>query len=79
MIVVQRYADHMAAEFDRAVLEANGIQALIVTDDAGGMLPLPSLGVIRLMVHADDAERALAALAGGPEDQEEDGAASPEA
>jgi hypothetical protein len=43
------------------------------------MLPLPSLGVIRLMVHADDAERALAALAGRPEDQEEDGTASPEA
>ena len=63
MVVVQRYADHMAAEFDRAVLEANGIQGLIVTDDAGGMLPLPTLGVIRLMVHEDDAERALAALA----------------
>lgn len=58
----------MAAEFDRAVLEANGIQALIVTDDAGGMLPLPRLGVIRLMVQDADVERAVAALALEPDD-----------
>jgi hypothetical protein len=69
----------MAAEFDRAVLEANGIQALIVTDDAGGMLPLPSLGVIRLMVQADDAERAIAALALGPDDHDPDETGAPDA
>jgi hypothetical protein len=62
------YHNITEAALDQAVLEATGIDAVISTDNAGGMLPLPFSGVIRLMVAEEDAEAALEVLDSSPED-----------
>ena len=66
LIPVGRYHNIAEATLDLAVLEATGIDAVISTDNAGGMLPLPFAGVIRLMVAEEDAEAALEAVAQRP-------------
>ncbi|MEK6688336.1 MAG: hypothetical protein AABZ01_07750 [Gemmatimonadota bacterium] len=63
-----RYHNLTEAALDQAVLEATGIDAVISTDNAGGMMPLPFAGVIRLMVAEENAEAALEALDGSPDD-----------
>ena len=68
LVPVGRYQNTMEAALDRAVLSASGIEAVISTDNAGGMLPLPFAGVIRLMVAEEDAEAAFEALDSSPED-----------
>jgi Putative prokaryotic signal transducing protein len=67
-VIIRRYADPVQAEVDRAVLEAHGIEARVLRDDAGGMLPSLHLGVdVRLIVRWEDAVRALAVLDEGEE------------
>ena len=68
LVPVGRYQNTMEAALDRAVLSASGIEAVISTDNAGGMMPLPFAGVIRLMVAEEVAEAALEALDSSPED-----------
>jgi len=68
LVPVGRYQNTMEAALDRAVLSASGIEAVISTDNAGGIMPLPFAGVIRLMVAEEDAEAALEALDSSPED-----------
>jgi len=58
--VVRRYLSDVAAEVDRAMLDANGIDALVTRDDAGGMIP--QLREYRLLVPWDQAVEALALL-----------------
>ncbi len=61
-VVIRRYADALQAQLDLAVLTSSGIEATLVRDDAGGMLPaLPGLD-IRLVVAWRDAVEALAIL-----------------
>lgn len=62
LVVVARYRDLMEAEYDRTRLEAAGIGVLLSHDDAGGMLPLPGAGVIRLAVPPGQADEARAIL-----------------
>ena len=64
LIAIKAYASRMEADLAKAVLEANGIDAVVNGDDAGGMRPgLGSLQRIRLLVAAPNAPDALALLA----------------
>jgi hypothetical protein len=54
------------ARLAEAVLDANGIDSIIVGDNAAGMLPyLNALHPIRLAVKEEDVEDAIALLEGG--------------
>ena len=67
-VAIRRYADAFVAELDRAVLEANDIEARVIRDDAGGMIPSLQLTVaVRLLVRMEDSVRALALLEGSDE------------
>lgn len=58
-VTVRKYMVEHEADLARAVLEAHGIEALILRDNAGGMLPsLQPLFQIRLVVRREDAEEA---------------------
>ena len=39
LVVIRRYSSDFEAQLARAILEANGIAAVVLHDDAGGMLP----------------------------------------
>lgn len=60
-VQIARYRYRHEAEMRRALLEDEGIDAVVVGDDAGGMYPgvFPA-GSIRLVVGPDDADRARA-------------------
>jgi hypothetical protein len=54
------------ADLARAILAANGIEASLLRDDAGGMLPAMSLmSEIRVVVAPEDAEAAREILEAG--------------
>lgn len=54
-----RYPSEMDAIFARTLLESEGIEAMIMKDDAGGMEPQFQLTQgVRLMVRAEDLEKA---------------------
>ena len=55
-VVVGTYQVEHEAELARAILEAHDVRAVILRDNAGGMLPsLQTLFKIRLVVAPDDA------------------------
>jgi hypothetical protein len=63
MVIVREYINEMEALVARSVLEAHGIPAVVLRDDAGGMLP--SLHLIypaRLAVRRADSAEALRVL-----------------
>jgi hypothetical protein len=61
---VKAYSTRWEADLAKAVLESNGISAVVVGDDAGGSDPwLGSAQRIRVLVHADDAALARRLLA----------------
>ena len=62
-VEVARYRYRHEAEMRRSLLEDEGIDAVVVGDDAGGMYPIFQTGTIRLVVGPDDVERARAILA----------------
>lgn len=63
LFVIRTFANDLDARLAETVLEANGIEAIIVGDNAYGMLPtLNSLHPIRLMVQESDVETALALI-----------------
>ena len=59
MVVLKTYTSRAQAELAQGILQATGIDALVSSDDAGGMQPWlqQALGV-RLLVHHEDALRA---------------------
>ena len=59
MVVLKTYTSRAEAELAQGILQANGIDALVSSDDAGGMQPWlqQALGV-RLFVRHEDALRA---------------------
>jgi len=62
-VVVRRFMTEAEADLARAILAANGIEAAVLRDDAGGMLPAMSLlSEIRLVVAPEDAEAAREVL-----------------
>ena len=77
MRVIREYLNEYEAQIARSVLEANDIPAVVLRDNAGGMLPVMQfLYPVRLAVRIADATRALgildssfnAAADGGDED-----------
>jgi hypothetical protein len=63
MAVIRKFPNEIEAILARTVLEANNIDADVLRDDAGGMLPaLHVMFPVRLVVRAVDAERAIAIL-----------------
>ncbi len=88
-VVVATFPNRVVAEMAAAFLDGEGIEAWVAADDAGGAYPvLQSVMGVRLLVAAEDEERAreiLAALQAGSgdgkdflnsdgEDQEDEGA-----
>ncbi|HTC23582.1 MAG TPA: DUF2007 domain-containing protein [Gemmatimonadales bacterium] len=65
-VIVRRFMNEPDADLARAILAANGIEARILRDDAGGMLPAMSLmSELRLVVAAEDADAAVEILGAG--------------
>jgi hypothetical protein len=62
-VVVATYQDRGEAEVTKAHLAANGIDATIVDEVAGGMLPVDGEAGVTVLVHADDAQQARVILA----------------
>ncbi len=63
MVVIRQYLNEMEALVARSVLEANDVPAVVLRDDAGGMLPaMHLLYPVRLAVRVQDASEALRIL-----------------
>ena len=78
--IVRTFPNDVEAELARAVLEAHGIDSVIIRDSAGGMMPwLNTLHPVRLAVRPEDAELAERLLdgdgGGGPDGGQEASAA----
>lgn len=76
-VVVEKFTSRMEAELAAGLLEAEGIQAFVSADDAGGAYPqLQYLRGVELIVFPEDEERAREILAewrqGQPLEDEED-------
>ena len=66
LYIIRTFARDTDARLAEAVLDANGIDSIIVGDNAGGWLNyLDSLHPIRLAVKEADVEAAIALLDGG--------------
>lgn len=55
-VVVATYPDRGEAEVTRAHLASSGIEAFIVDEVEGGMLPVDGEAGVTVLVHAQDAE-----------------------
>ncbi len=63
MTIIREYINEMEALVARSVLEAHGIPAVVLRDDAGGMLPVMHLLYpVRLAVRSADSQQALRLL-----------------
>jgi Putative prokaryotic signal transducing protein len=62
-VVVATYPDLGEAEVTKAHLAANGIEAFIVDEIEGGMLPVDGESGVTVLVQAQDAELARQVLA----------------
>ena len=63
MQVIREYINEMEALIARSILEAHEIPAIVLRDDAGGMLPsMHLLWPVRLAVRNTDAAEALRIL-----------------
>ena len=63
LFVIRTFATDVDARLAEAVLDANGIESIVVSDNAFGMMPyLNALHPIRLMVQEADVEAALALI-----------------
>lgn len=61
--VVRSFPNSVEAEFARAVLESNGIESMLLRDNAAGMLPfLDVLHPVRLVVRRTDVDTAIRLL-----------------
>ena len=64
-VVVSTFSDRQTAEAAVSLLQSEGLEAAISSDDAGGELPNLDLGGIRVLVSAADEEFARALLTQG--------------
>ena len=56
IVVLRKYANELDARLDATILEANGIVAEVLADNAGGALPSMALVFpVRLLVRGEDA------------------------
>lgn len=59
MIIIREYADEIEAQIAQSVLDANGVPAVVLRDNGGGMLPsMQFVFPIRLAVREEDADLA---------------------
>jgi hypothetical protein len=66
LFVIRTFSRDVDARLAEAVLEAHGIDSMIIGDNAAGMLPyLNTLHPIRLAVRESDVEEAMALLDDG--------------
>ena len=63
LVVVSTFPSMADAQIAKGVLDDAAIESLIRSDNAGGMYP--ALDAATLLVRVEDAEAAVAALAGG--------------
>ncbi|MEO7520207.1 MAG: DUF2007 domain-containing protein [Gemmatimonas sp.] len=71
MVIVREFANEMEALIARSVLEAHGIPAVVLRDDAGGMLPsMHLIYPVRLAVRSGDSAHALRVLDAPFEEQD---------
>ena len=61
-IVVATYVDRGEAEVTKAHLSSENIEAFIVDEVEGGMLPVGGESGVTVLVHAEDADRAREVL-----------------
>ena len=70
-VVLETFPNRIAAEMAAGLLESEGIEAMVMADDAGGAYPmLQFIRGVRLLVAPEDRYRAreiLAAMAQGAE------------
>ena len=66
LVTVSTFPSAVDAEIAKGVLDDAGIESMIRSDNAGGMYP--ALGGADLVVRAEDAEKAIAALGLGQAD-----------
>jgi hypothetical protein len=72
-VVLEKFTSRLEAEMAAGLLEAEGIQAFVSADDAGGTYPpLQYLGGVRLIVFMEDEPRAREILADWREAQTQD-------
>ena len=63
LFVIRTFSRDVDARLAEAVLDANGIESIIIGDNAAGMLPyLNSLHPIRIAVKEEDVEEATRLL-----------------
>ena len=63
-IVLEIFSNRIEAEMAAGLLEAEGIEAMVMADDAGGTYPmLQFVRGVRLMVYREDEARAREILA----------------
>ena len=73
MVIIREFASEMEATVAQSVLEANNIPAVVIRDDAGGMLPVMHyVYPVRLAVKQGDADLALELLDSTSDDMERD-------
>ena len=73
LFVIRTFARDVDARLAEAVLEANGIESIIIGDNAAGMLPyLNALHPIKIAVKESDVEDALKLLDEGITEQSGD-------
>jgi hypothetical protein len=58
LVVVGSFLNKIDAEMAQSALQAADIKSLVSADDAGGVRPTLWMGGVRLLVRAEDAERA---------------------
>jgi Putative prokaryotic signal transducing protein len=63
LFVIRTFSRDLDARIAEAVLEANGIESMVIADNAAGMMPyLDALHPIRLAVKEADVDDAIALL-----------------
>lgn len=75
LVTAATFGERIEAELAQGLLEAGGVEALVDADDGGIMAPalLTGAGGARLLVRAEDAERAAALLQAPAHTAQDDG------
>jgi hypothetical protein len=63
LVVVGTFLNQIDADMARGALEAAEIESIVSADDAGGLRPHLWMGGVRLLVRAEDVEKAEKILA----------------
>jgi hypothetical protein len=58
LVILRTFLNHVEADLAKMTLEAAGIEALIRSDDCGGLRPHLWMGGVELLVSVEDVERA---------------------